>query len=199
MGLLTIDNGQLTLQPELLSIPVFSAIWNKDTSQGHSTAIKQLSYIYFMVDTTSPFRQYPMMETKAVSENIEEDIVLHTRNDRVVEALGEENFKMTKDVLDAMMMYEEMHTTYSLKLLNDAESAVHKLRAYFQEVDLLRLNEKDQPIYKASDLINNLKSLGGVIKGIKELRDEVEKEQIEKIRIRGGAMVNTKYEVPKRQ
>jgi hypothetical protein len=46
--------------------------------------------------------------------------------------------------------------------------------------------------------MSNLKSLGGVIKGIKELRDEVEKEQVEKLRIRGGAVVNTKYEVPKR-
>lgn len=192
MGLLTVDNGQLAIQPELLAIPVFETIWNSDTSPHHSEAIKQLSYIYFMSDISSPFRQYPMIET------VGEGDVKHTRNDKVVEALGETNFKVNKNVTDAMHLYEEMHVTYSMKLLNDAEAAVQKLRSYFQEVDLLLLNEKDQPVYKASDLMSNLKALGGVIKGIKELRDEVEKEQVEKLRIRGGAVVNTKYEVPKR-
>ena len=192
MGLLTIDNGQLSLQPELLAIPVFASIWNSDKSPYHTEAIKQLSYIYFMCDISSPFRQYPMIEVAGEGD------VRHTRNDKVVEALGETEFKVNKNVTDAMHMYEEMHVTYSMKLLNDTEAAVQKLRAYFQEVDLLLLNEKDQPVYKASDLMSNLKSLGGVIKGIKELRDEVEKEQVEKLRIRGGAVVNTKYEVPKR-
>jgi hypothetical protein len=71
-------------------------------------------------------------------------------------------------------------------LLQDAKVAVNKLRGYFREVDLAALDKNDKPIYRANDLTSNLKAIGGVIKGLKELEDEVKKEQMDTSSIKGG-------------
>lgn len=177
------SNYRLTIQPEMLAIPVFEVIWTRDKTPEHKTAIKELSYVYLMYDYDSPFRQYSTEK--------------ETRHRKVLEAMGIESLSVDIPLTAAIEAYREMHRTYSMLLLEDAEVAVHKLRTYFRDVDLLDVDEKDRPIYKASDLMNNLKNLGAVVKGIKELKAEVEKEQAEKIRIRGGAKVDTDYEKPK--
>lgn len=183
MGLLTMDNGQLVIQPELLALPVFEVLWTRSSNDKHAQAIRELTYIYLMYDYDSPFRQYSMFEG-----------VRHTK---VLEALGIDSIDVDILLQKAAESYQEMHRTYSMLLLEDAEHALHKLRVYFRDVDLLEVDDKDKPIYKASDLMSNLKNLGAVIKGLKELKAEVEKEQTEKVRIRGGAKVDTDYEKPK--
>lgn len=183
MGMLTLDNGLLVIQPELLALPVFEVIWNRGSDNNHARALHELTYVYYMYDYDSPFRQYPMAE--------------NMRHKKVLEAMGVEEIGIDVLLQNAINSYQEIHRTYSMLLLEDAEEALHKLRAYFKDVDLLTVDEKDKPIYKASDLMSNLKNLGAVIKGLKELKAEVEKEQSEKVRIRGGAKVDTDYEKPK--
>lgn len=183
MGMLTLEGGELVITPELLSLPAFEEIWTRDKSPLHAKAIKELSYIYLMYDYSSPFRQYNEADG--------------TRRLKVLEAL---ECELTIDIVvqKATELYREIHVTYSMALLEAAEIAVHKLKAYFKDVDLLEVNEKDQPIYKATDLMNNLKNIGGVIMGLKELKSEVEKERSENKRIRGGTTIESEYEKPRK-
>ena len=78
-------------------------------------------------------------------------------------------------------------------LLEDAESAIEKIRHYLRNVDV----SQDEEGKSTKLLIANIKSLGELIKGLNILKDQVEKEVSESGRIRGGGTLGSR-EMPKK-
>lgn len=171
MKIFEIIGDDIKVTPEALMIKEFKQLWKDDKTKGKEKAKTQLSYVYYFSDWDSPYAKYT-----------EED-----RQKRITEDLDIKlEWVKGTDIRLAIDRYEELTMTTSMLLLQDAKVAVNKLRGYFREVDLAALDKNDKPIYRANDLTSNLKAIGGVIKGLKELEDEVKKEKMDASTIRGG-------------
>ena len=59
MKLLDLKDDQIVINPEVLEIPEFKALWDRDKSKGKANVFKELQYIYYSLDTASPYSDYP--------------------------------------------------------------------------------------------------------------------------------------------
>lgn len=59
MKLLDLKDDQIVINPEVLEIPEFKALWDRDKSKGKSQAFKELKYVYYTADSNSPYSDYP--------------------------------------------------------------------------------------------------------------------------------------------
>lgn len=170
MNLFEIQGDIVAFAPEALIIPEFRKLWDKDKSKDKKQAIAELGYVYYMSDFKSIYNNY--------SENEKEQHIL--------DDIMPKDWEPDKDTVRAMAKYQEIHVTHTMKIWQDAMGAVDKLRRYFREVDLTERDDKGKPVYHAKDLVNNLKQVGDLIKGLKALEEEIQKEQVENSRIKGG-------------
>ena len=173
MKLFEMNKEGIEISPQSLTIKEFKKLWARDKSKGKQKAHTELAYVYYYTDWQSPYRIYFNEREK------QEKIIL--------DLFDGKKWKPDQTITEACEKYEQLSTTDSMLLLQDARSAIGKLRAYFRNVDLTEREEKTgKPIYSAKDLILNLKQVGSVIKGMKELQEEVAKEQMTETRIKGG-------------
>ena len=100
------------------------------------------------------------------------------------------------DVDTAINKYKELQTTISMQLLDDVEMGLTKLRDYFRDVDF---DEDDTNGMAAKNFIQNVKAMGDVVKGIKTLREEVEKELTDSMQLRGGSQIAHRELPPERR
>ena len=56
MRLLTYEGYNLTIDPMLLTLKPFKAIWVRDKTEKKERAISEIAYIYFMEDTRSDYQ-----------------------------------------------------------------------------------------------------------------------------------------------
>lgn len=173
MKLLELDGDDIKITAEARLIVEFKKLIDEDRTKANTKVKQQFTYIYFFCEFESPYAKYPELERQA---KIVEDLNLDMKNVKI------------QSVKAAVIKYEELSMTLSSLLLRDAESSVQKLREYFRNVDLLETNEKGALMYSAKDLMANLKSVGDVVKGLKVLKEEIKKEQVEVSSIKGGGM-----------
>lgn len=160
--LFEVKNNEVVFAPQVLVIGEFKDLWDRDKSKNKEIANKELAFIYYAIDFRSIYTSYFGDEK---IERIKRDIRLP------------KTWKPDVKVNLAIDKYNELSRTQSMGLLEDAEFAVEKLRDYFKQVDLIKTDPTGKPLFAAKDLIANLKNLGDVISGIKELKLEVLKEQ----------------------
>lgn len=161
-----------------LQIKAFKHLLERDESENKEVAQKELAYVYHTVDPTSSYSSYG------------ED----TRKEKVKEGIFGTSTDWVEDayVREAMEVYEELNLSEAERLLQSAKKSAKSLREYFEKVDLTERDERGKPIHKAKDLISNLSNVGQVVEGIKELEEQVKKEQSDYGNIRGGVEL-TKY------
>ena len=82
-----------------------------------------------------------------------------------------------------------------MQLLNDVEVGLAKLRNYFKDVDF----KDDENGTAAKNFIANVKAMGDMIKSHKSLRDEVEKELVDSMQLRGRSVVASRELPPDRR
>lgn len=164
MKLLEYVNEKVIPNPELTSIAEFKKIMQR------KDAVDTLSYIFNLVDYRSPYVIYDDSERSIL---VKKDILPTT--------------KIDKDITNAVDKYKEIHVTEAVLLLEAARKAIRNLREYFNTIDVLA--EDDQG--KASkDLIMNIKSMGAVIQGLRDLEEEVNKEKQVNKNIRRNVEIN---------
>jgi hypothetical protein len=164
MKLLEYVNEKIVPNPELLEIKEFKTIYNR------KDATTVLAYIFNLLDYRSPYAIYDEQER---AELVKNDILPKT--------------KIDKDIKDAIAKYKQIHVTEAVLLLESARKAIRSLREYFDTVDVV--GEEDQG--KASkDLIMNIKSMGAVIQGLRDLEEEVSKEKQTEKNIRKNVEIN---------
>lgn len=170
MDLLILDDDLRAYpHPSIVEITEFRDLIRRDRgskgdSQGRKKlrAVKELAYIYHMVDHRSPYSTY------------DEDL---RREEVINDLFKDEDWEPDDTVMDAYHKYAEMIESPLVKLLKSAILAVNKLRTYFEELDFTLLNDKGYPVYSARDAINNLANLGKVVDGLEQLKQQVEKDQ----------------------
>jgi hypothetical protein len=157
-------------------IKEFKKIWTRDRSNKKEKALRELAYVYHIADYQSIYRNFH----------------IDVRDSKIkLDIFDDRQWDADKEVLAAIEKYKELQTTLSMQLLDDVELGLTKLRDYFRDVDF----DEDENGVAAKNFINNVRAMGDVVKGIKSLRDEVEKELTDMMQLRGGSTIS-KRELP---
>lgn len=169
----------MALQDDLLHVvdgKVVPSAFAMTMQEFKDLSIEELSYVYFMGDHRSPFATYDW----------------NARMDEVkISIFGEDStWEPSAKVLTAGKRYEELLENSSIRLLKAARESVHKLEAYFRSVDLMMLDDRGKPIFKAGELVGTLEKMGKVVDGLTRLEDIVKKEEQANNPNRGGVEVN---------
>lgn len=175
-NLIELSNNVLSIQPEALVVREFKVLWDRDKSKSKDKALMDLAYVYYSTDFQSIYRNY---HPDSRDSKIKLDIY------------GDRDHSIDMGIIEAQNKYKQLQTTLSMELLSDAESGIDKLRIYFQNVDFAA----DEEGRAAKNFIANVKQLGELIKGLKLLREEVQKELSDQMQLRGGSVIG-KRELP---
>ena len=176
-NLITLEQNVLQIAPEALVIQEFHKIWKRDKTKTKDRALRELAFVYHTTDFQSIYRNYhPNHRLTKIKNDIFKD----------------REWTPDPDIIIAQDKYASLQTTLSMELLNDAELGLTKLRDYFREADF----EDDENGVAAKNFIANIKQLGEVVKGMKTLREEVEKELSNNMQLRGSKEVGMR-ELPK--
>jgi len=161
-------------------IKEFKVIWNRDRSTKKNNALSELAYVYHSCDYQSIYRNYH----------------IDTRDSKIrLDIFGEREWKPDSKVNEAINKYRELQTTLSMQLLNDVEIGLTKLRDYFREPNF----DEDENGVAAKNFIANIKSMGDLVKSLKSLRDEVEKELTDNMQLRGRSQIGQRELPPDRR
>lgn len=151
-------------------IKEFKKIWNQDRSTKKDKALKELAYVYHTCDYQSIYRNYHV----------------DTRDAKIkLDIFEDRNHSITMPVVEAMNKYQVLQTTLSMELLHDVELGLTKLRDYFKDVDF----SDDEEGKSAKNFIANVKAMGDLVKSVKTLKDEVEKELTDNMQLRGRTQI----------
>ena len=131
-------------------------------SEFKNLKVEELSAVYFFGDHRSPYGAY---EEK-------------------------DRWEQIKNILKAILKYNELSETSAVKLLKAARESVTKLERYFKEVDLTLMDDNGKPIFHAKDLISNLSNMAKVVQGLDDLEELVKKQQQKDNPNRGGVITN---------
>jgi hypothetical protein len=156
-------NNVVIIKPETLNIKPFKALWLADKTKDKSNATKDIHYIWYFTDFDSPYFEYDDLEkTKLIKEQILEDI----------------KYKPSKEVLDAIRVYQELNNTPTIQLLEAANGAIFKMKEYFKDIDF-----SEDDIDKVSRAVTNMPKM---IEAINKAKELCRKEKAETTRNRGG-------------
>lgn len=170
----------MTISPEALMIKEFKKIWSRDRSDKKDKALKEFAYVYHLTDYQSIYRNYHI-------DTRESKIILDIFNDRT--------WKPDSNINEAINKYRDLQTTLSMQLLNDVELGLTKLRDYFRDADF----SDDENGVAAKNFIANVKAMGELVKGMKSLREEVEKELVDNMQLRGRTEIGQRELPPERR
>ena len=180
-NLLTLENNILRISPEALVVQEFHDIWKRDKSKTKDRALRELAFIYHTTDYQSIYRNYH-------PNNRESKIKLDIFKDK--------DWTPDTMIILAQDKYGNLQTTLSMELLNDVEMGLTKLRDYFREVDF---DEDETNGVAAKNFIANVKAMGDLVKGMKSLKEEVEKELSNNMQLRGGNTIGQRELPPDRR
>lgn len=174
--LFDIIEGKVVLNADELSIPVFKKIYESDKSKGKKDSFNKISYIIFMYKWDSPYMSY-------VDEYTREKIVKK-------DIFGDDNYKDTPDVIEAIKRFKDFQHTFSLQFLEQNMEGAKKLMDFYKRIDWDETDRNGKPVYSSRDLAANLEKAGGILKSLEALRIQVRKEELETSRVKGGNVID---------
>ena len=175
MGLFNIKNNKLEIDPTHLAIPVFREIWERDTTPNKTKATTELSYITFLTDYKSPYR------------NISEE---QRQKKLKSDFFKDPAYEIDVTIKLAIKEYQEFQYTPMMGLIDDAMFGINQLRVYYRSVDFNEVDNKGNLKYKPEGFAASVEKLSKMISSLEGLKERVEKEMnITETRIRGGGTV----------
>lgn len=160
---------------EVLQIPPFKEIWERDTSKNKEVALQEFTYIEFMTSAlkTNPYRGY--------SDDKKEEVI---RKDVIRIEGWEPDLLVKQGMLKVVEFQKEASESYSLYL--SAVTAKNKLQDFFNTFNINKTNMKTgAPIYKPRDITSALQDLDKTIVSLQSLEKKVEEDLFESVKIRG--------------
>lgn len=172
MRLLTYEGYNLTIDPMLLTLKPFKAIWARDKTEKKDRAIQEIAYVYFMEDPRSDYQYIVDREERARQIREGEGIRASWNPDGTVK--------------EAMKLYSSFKTPSAL-LLEDTRIAVDKLRSLLRNIDLEAIDDKGKPIYTLNTVTATIKQIPGLIRDLDEAERALAKEIAQSDKVRGAA------------
>lgn len=165
MKLFKLENNNLVITPEALTIGAFSAIYKRDKNRSKVNAIKEFSYIYFMIDPRSDYMY--LSDLKDRSDLIKNHIGIATKieNDKEIKIAGE--------------VYKQLITTTSSKLLKSTLSIANKITECLDNVETVNLDN-------LKEVLNATKDLPSIIETLQNVEAKIHKEIEEESNMRGS-------------
>lgn len=195
MKIFNIKDGELIIEPEILTIEEFKKIWDWDRAASKSYAMKELAVVYHMADMNSPYANYP--EDRRF-ELIRKDIL---KNDT----------RLVLRLKEAIAKYKELNETPAEKSIKELRETLESMRnivtvfranieAKLKDKDLdeiIQVNRNGTVVTKLNILSSNLRDLIDsaikIPKVIEQLAELELKVQLEKAadsgRVRGNKEV----------
>lgn len=165
---------------EVLQVPPFNEIWERDKSPNKEIALQEFTFIEFMTSAlkTNPYRGYSE-DRKA--EVIKRDII------RIEGWVPD--ILVLKGIEKVKEFQLEGSESYSLYL--SALVAKNKLQDFFNTFNMNKVNMKTgAPIYKPRDITAALQDLDKTIISLKSLEKKVEDDLFETAKIKGQKEVS---------
>lgn len=168
MRLLTYEGYNLTIDPMLLTLKPFKAIWIRDKTEKKERAISEIAYIYFMEDPRSDY-QY-IIDRDERSKAIKEGEGLKS------------TWQPDGTVKEAMKLYASFKTTSAL-LLEDTRALVDGYRNKLRDLtsDMSELDVKD-----VKELGAIIKQVPSMVKDLDEAERALAKEIAQSDKVRGA-------------
>ena len=178
--LFVIENNVAKPNVETLLIDPFNKIWERDKSKDKSQAIKEFTYIEFMVSKkkTNPYTGYdPEARKKELGKLLFNDPD-YQEDHLIIEGLA----KLEKFQTEASSAY-----TFLLA----AETAANKLKDFFLNFDLNERNTRTgMPLYKPKDISGAINDSEQNIRTLHNLKEKVEQELFEAVKTRSNKQIN---------
>lgn len=172
MNLFYLEDNKIKITPETLLISQFKIIWDKDKSKTKEDAIRELSYVYFMADYKSIYLAYPESTRK---KQITQDII------------KDETWKPDDAIKAAIIKYEELQKTPSLRMLIGARKAQEAITKYYEEIstDSTKVNSKS-----VQAIAMSLEKMGKIAESIDKLEDKLKREVQSEGRSKANRQIN---------
>ena len=170
-----IVGGEVTFTAEALALPFFKVIWDRDKTKNKEIATKEISYIIFKNKYDSPYTSYPESERGAI----------------VIKDVFTKKYEPDDLVLEAEKRYNELQDSISLRLLKSSYVAIDAMINYFLSLPTKIIDDKI-----VRNLTASVKDLAATIKSLDSLEKQVQKEQLEDVRARGGSEIGI-FELPR--
>ena len=172
MHLVELVNYEVVPTQECFLIKPLRQLFNADKSKNKEKFMQQLSVVYFMADPRSSYNYITDLDDRL--EMIKEQEGL------------DKNFKIDDKLSEAIECYKKHTMTTSTLLLEDARTAVDKVRQFLREVNLDAVDDKGKPKYTINSITAALKQIPQLAKDLQETEKTVTREVEEVGRARGG-------------
>lgn len=181
MQIFIIEDNIAKPNPEILLIPPFREIWDRDRNKHKENAIMDFTFIELMCSPrrSNPFSGYNENERafKIIEQVFKED------PDYIPDALVREGMEVY------LTWLAEASPSYNHWLAN--RLAAEKTQKFFKEFNYDDKNPKTGlPIWKPKDITNAIKDAEDNIKTLDALQKKVESELLEKVKTKGMRTVN---------
>lgn len=180
MKLLEWIDYQVQVAPEALLVRPIRRLYNADRSVRKENFMQQMSYMFFMVDPRSTYA-YIVDEKE--------------REQQIIKQEGlPDNFKPSKELIEAMEIYGKHTVTSSTKLLQATRVAVEALSKELEQTEeiLSERTDKGARVTKQNDVMGTLERVLKFIPQLQDLERKVDSEIREAARARGTS--NSIYE-----
>jgi hypothetical protein len=178
--LFDIVDAKIEPDPRVIAIPEMKKVWSRDKSKAKETAMREYSYIVFMCDFHSPY--------KDLANDIKEETILES-------VFKDKNWKPDEVVRTAMDVYTKLQETRHLRMLKSYEHIEDEITSYNNSIDLKATDDFGKPLYNIKDIVQSAERIGNIIKSISILEKQVETE-IAESNVRGQSEIGA-YEIPK--
>jgi len=155
---------------EILLIPEYAEIWNRDESPKKELALKEFAFVYFRVSMrmNNPFRAYnEKLKPRKIAERIFRDNPEWRPDDKV---------KQLVEIYREDMRNSSL--TYSY--LISAKIAAEQLKEFFSEEGTLKLRNSrtGAPLYKPRELTSALADTNAIISNLESIQKKIEQEEL---------------------
>lgn len=170
MSIFKIKDNKVIIDPILLVIPEFNAIWERDKSKDKTIAYQELIYVFFMSEQRkdkNPYIDYP---ANSKADNIIKSHVTIPNwiPDPLVQAAIEKNIEF------------QIKGNSALRFLNSIKRVMEELINKFESINVDERDEKGKPIYKFAEIIGASAKAKDMITTIEALEEKVLREDLTK-------------------
>jgi hypothetical protein len=166
----TLKDGNPVIEAKALFIPEFKKIWDRDKSKDKARATKELAYVYFMADYLSEYNIYGVEKAVMIGR----------------EMMDDQKYKPDVAVQEAIVKYEAMQETYSMRYLKNVRETVDSLMEFYGELSFKKGDDANK--YNPKALTTALKDVELIVEKIEKWEKKVRGED-DNMQIRGGGQV----------
>lgn len=180
MRLVECDGRDVKVADEALLVRPIRELWQADRTKGKEQFLRQMSYLWFMVDPRSPY-MYITDEAARAEEVVQQ------------EGFGE-SWEPSAKLREAMSRYAALTVTTQALVLQSTRKAMDNVRRFLEAVDLLATDDRGKPIYQVSAVTTALKQMPELMRALADAERALAKDMADGDAKARGSAAKAAYE-----